>query len=129
MSETSSSNPLRFIMNVIRMLFRAIVGAYGLNVTLHVIAIFLIGEEWVIVEFFNTFAHLLWLPTIVLVPLCLLLKEWRLVILLLSGFIAFFVVWGDMLLPKSPPQTPENAIELTVATNNLSCTCKALRLL
>lgn len=99
---------------------RAMIGAYALNTLLHITGILLVGERWVVIEFFNTFAHLLWLPALILVPLCLIWREWRLTALLLPAVIAFLLIWGDMFLPRSTPsEATANEVTLRVASYNI----------
>ncbi len=116
----TSPHPLKQVQAIARLFFRAIVGAYALNTILHIIGILLIGEQWVVVELFNTFAHLLWLPTFILIPICLILREWRLSLMMLPALIAFVFVWGDMLLPN-PTVTPSSEeLPIRVVSYNLS---------
>lgn len=44
--------------------------------------------------------HLLLLPSLILVPLCLLLRKWRLSLMLTPTFIAFFISYGIFFLPR-----------------------------
>lgn len=119
MAETIKSESQKTIVGALRMFFRAMVGAYGLNILLHVSAYLLFGESWVLVEFFNTFAQLIWLPTLILIPICLALKEWRLVLMMLPGAIAFLLIWGDMLLLTSQVIPEQGDTPLSVLSYNL----------
>ncbi|MEO1162373.1 MAG: endonuclease/exonuclease/phosphatase family protein [Chloroflexota bacterium] len=99
---------------------RAMIGAYALNTLLHVAGVLLIGERWIVIEFFNTFAHLLWLPALILVPICFIWREWRLTVMLLPALIALLVIWGDMFIPRSAPIEPAtDEVALRVATYNI----------
>ncbi|MEO1290137.1 MAG: endonuclease/exonuclease/phosphatase family protein [Chloroflexota bacterium] len=99
--------------------FRSLTAAYGLVIIMHLIAYLATGEQFAIVEFLNTFAHLLWLPVFVILPLCLLLKEWRIGLMLIPAVIAFLLIWGDMLIPNNPPQANDEDTQFRVATYNM----------
>lgn len=101
------------------MIFRALVGSYALNTLLHITAIILLGERWVIIEFFNTFAQLLWLPTFVLIPICLILRQWRLSAMLLPAMLAFIFMWGAMFVSNPALELQEGDIPLRVMSYNL----------
>lgn len=107
------------IRNVALMFFRAMVGAYALNTFLHVALIILIGEQWLIVEFLNTFAQLLWLPTFILIPICLLMREWRLVAMMAPALIAFCLLWGALFLPNKPIEAQAGDIHIRALSYNL----------
>ena len=98
--------------------FIVFTGAYGLNVMLFLLARIIIGEQWVVIAFFNTLAHLLWLPAFVLLPIMLLLRR-RLIALLLVPTIGMFLwVYGQQLMPKSL-EAPSNATVIKVLTHNV----------
>lgn len=109
---------LRFIGAVIAMLFRSLVGAYGLSVALFLAARLLVGEEFVIIAFYNTFAHLLWMPALVLLPICLLLHEWFVSALLVPAVAAFGFYYGVLFLPQET-EIPADSTTVTVMTYNL----------
>lgn len=107
------------IRNVSLMFFRAMVGAYGLNIILHITANIVFGERWLYMEFLNTFAQIIWLPTLVLIPICLIMREWRLVAMMLPAMIMLIIIWGAMFVPNAPVEAQANDIPLRVMSYNL----------
>lgn len=102
------------IVGVARNLFLAGCAAYGLNVTLFVIARALIGERWGIIALFNNFAHLLWAPALIILPICLLWRKWLLTALSIAPAVALISAYLPMLAPKSvPPPMPNRFYLLT----------------
>ncbi len=120
MSQTSKPSVLQNFGSISKMFFRAMVGAYGLNLILYAIALILIGERWLVIEFLNTFAHILWLPTVILIPICLVMREWRLTTMMLPGLIGFVFVWGDMFIPNTETIPGEDDIPFRVLSYNMN---------
>lgn len=111
--------PKARIVVVIGGIARVLGAAYGLNVLLFLLANWLIGEEnSLLLAFFNTFAHLLWLPTVLLLPVFLLRRDGLVSALLLPGALAFLLTYGAQFVPRSPA-VPEDGLPLTVLTYNL----------
>jgi len=102
----------------LRYLFHALSGAYALSVLLFLLGRGVIGESWLLIAFFNTFAHLLWLPAFLLLPVALLLRLRSLSLLLLPPIIAFLWVYGGQLVPQSVP-VPQDAQTLRVLSFNV----------
>ncbi|GAB5492432.1 MAG: hypothetical protein Phog2KO_26470 [Phototrophicaceae bacterium] len=120
MADNSQANkPSNTFKAVALLSFRALVGAYALNTLLHITATLLFGEQWVIIEFFNTFAQILWLPTFILIPLCLMMREWRLSLMMLPAMMGFIVLWGALFMPNTLIEPQANDIPLRVMSYNL----------
>lgn len=66
----------------------------------------------------STALVLLLFPSLVLLPLYLILRRWKWAALLAVPFVAFFLGYGPVLLPRSP-EAPASAHELTVLTFNV----------
>jgi endonuclease/exonuclease/phosphatase (EEP) superfamily protein YafD len=98
-------------------LFIAMTGAYGLSVT-GFLALRLVGEQWTIVEIFNSFAHLLFLPAFVLIPLCLLMRRFRLIVVLIPPVVAFLLSYSVFFTPRSS-SAPPDALQIHLLTYNL----------
>ncbi|MCA9894435.1 MAG: endonuclease/exonuclease/phosphatase family protein [Anaerolineae bacterium] len=111
-------NPLRILIGVINYLFIALVGAYGLSVTGQLLLHYIVGERLKIVAFADTFAHLLWLPALVLFPVCLLLRKRRLSLTLLPAVAAFVFTYGPQFLPR-PVTTPAQGEPIRLLTFNI----------
>lgn len=75
--------------------------AYGISATMQILSSWLIGERWLLNAFCNSFAHLLWLPALILLPFSILFRAWRLVIVLIPVVFAFIINYGAQLLPRS----------------------------
>lgn len=105
---------------------RAVIGAYGLSTALHLLLWWLVGERWAWLGFFQTFAHLLWLGALLLLPVSLLVAgrqpswAWLSVVALLPAVIALLVMYAPRFLPKSTPQAPPDSIILRVHTHNIA---------
>lgn len=110
--------PLRFILKTLFITFRTFVDSYGLSVSFFSIIRLIIGEQWVLIAFFNTFAHLLWLPALGLLPLFALLRQWRSVALLTLPVVMYVLTYGGQFIPRTAA-APENATQFTLATYNL----------
>jgi vancomycin resistance protein VanJ len=106
-------------LNVARNFFYAMTGAYALNLLLFLLAHYLIGERWVVVAFFNSFAHLFILPSLVLLPVCLLLHQWHLSAALLPSVLFFALTWGSFFLPNNSVQAQGDEAPLRVLSFNL----------
>ncbi|MGJ3239518.1 MAG: endonuclease/exonuclease/phosphatase family protein [Anaerolineae bacterium] len=119
MSDTLSPKPITQLRAVALMVFRALVGAYALNTILHLLGALVIGESWHVIAFLNTFAHLLWMPALLIAPLCLFLRQWRLLAMTLPAVIAFLFIWGDMLLPPRTLPNDTDGVALRVLSYNL----------
>lgn len=120
MSQTVKPSLLYTIRRISKMFFIAIIGAYGLNIILHTLAILLIGERWIVIEFMNTFAHILWIPTFILIPVCLIMREWRLAAMMLPGLITFLFIWGGMFIPNVEIIPDESDISIRILSYNLN---------
>lgn len=119
MTSNTVKSLLKFLQNALAIYYRALTHSYALGILLHLIARFLFGEKWLVIAFINTFAHLLWFPTLILILLNLLLRQWRLSVILLPGGFALLFTWGSMFLPNNPPDMNTTDIPLRVMTFNL----------
>jgi endonuclease/exonuclease/phosphatase (EEP) superfamily protein YafD len=96
--------------------FRASANSYGFSVTIGLLLSLLIGERWVLVAFYNTFAPPLWLPSLLLFPLALLTRSWLTAGLTLAPLLAFAFTYGARFLLATTTAPPAN---LSVLTYNL----------
>jgi vancomycin resistance protein VanJ len=118
-SHSSAPSSVRQLIGVLHHFFRAMTGSYALSVALFLIARVMIGESnWDLLAFFNTFSHLLWIPALLLLPVCLLLRDWRLCAMLLPPVLAFALSYYGQFLPRALPQSVDGQ-PLTVLTVNL----------
>jgi vancomycin resistance protein VanJ len=107
------------ILNLARYFSRAMTGAYALNLLLFLPAHYMIGERWVFIAFFNSFAHLLILPSLLLLPLCLLLRQWRFSVALLPSVLFFALTWGSFFLPNNSVQAQASEQSLRILSYNM----------
>ncbi len=94
------------------------VGVYGIFVTLALVLRLTIGEQWQVVSRLNNALHLLIMPALILLPVCLLARRVRLSLLMLPACLTFISVYGIMFIPRSV-SVPENAPEISFLTYNL----------
>lgn len=87
-------------------LFIALTGAYGLSVTGFLLLRALVGERWSVVGFVNSYLHLLILPAVILMPICLLLRR-LLIVELAAPFLLFAVTFGPAFLPRALAAVPD----------------------
>jgi endonuclease/exonuclease/phosphatase (EEP) superfamily protein YafD len=78
----------------------------------------LIGEAWPIIALFNSFAHLLLIPALFLLPLALLLRRRWTSGLLVPAVLTFALGYGPTFLPRTAQAAPD-AAQLSLLTYNL----------
>jgi endonuclease/exonuclease/phosphatase (EEP) superfamily protein YafD len=111
-------SPLVLLARAFNNVIVTLVGLYGLSLTAFVLARATVGVDW-----FRPLGLLLatmpvpLLPALPLAALALLLRRWRLFILLLLPVLAFVVQYGAFFVPRTPPSAP--GTPLTVMTYNL----------
>jgi endonuclease/exonuclease/phosphatase (EEP) superfamily protein YafD len=115
---THHSSLITFLRRILTNLFVALTGAYGLNLTLFLVLRILVGERWAVIGVFNTFAHLMLIPALFLLPLCLLLRRRRLALTQLPAVLAFLFSYGMLFLPRSPAAAA-NMSAISILTYNL----------
>lgn len=98
--------------------FLALSGAYGLSVAGFLALRLIIGEQWTLVALFNSFAHLLFLPSLALIPIVLILRRMLFVLLLIPAALAFLLSYGPMFVPRSAVVFAD-APRFTLLTYNL----------
>ncbi len=96
----------------------ALINAYGLSVAGFLLLRALIGESWNLIALFNSIAHLLFLPAILLLPLALLLRRRFTLLLLAPALLAFLVAYGPAFMPRTALAAPDSDT-LSVLTYNL----------
>jgi vancomycin resistance protein VanJ len=94
------------------------VGIYGVFVTLVLILRLTVGEQWQIISRLNNMLHLLMMPALILLPVCLVARRARLSLLMFPACVTFISAYGIMFIPRSI-SVPENAPKITFLTYNL----------
>lgn len=93
------------------------IGAYGFAVSAFVILRLLLDETFVPVAIYNTFAHLLWLAALLLLPLCLLLRFWRVMLLILLPALSFILTYGGQFVRSADAY--QDAGDFSIMTYNV----------
>lgn len=111
--------PARLFIQVVKMLWITLTGAYGLSITVFLLLRLLFGERWWPLGLFVSFAHLLMMPAIVLIVISLLMRKHGLTLLLVAPALAFIGFYGGLFIPRSA-QAAADTREITVLTYNLN---------
>jgi vancomycin resistance protein VanJ len=106
------------LRRILSNLFVALVGAYGLSVTGFLLLRSIVGDEWLPLSLFNSFAHLLFLPALLMIPLCLLFRRVRVIILLLPPLVAFLLSYAPFFMPRTSVALAD-APRLSLMTYNI----------
>ncbi len=108
---------LKTLWRLLLNLFLALVNAYGLSVTGFLLLRWLVGDESEFIALFNSFAHLLFFPALLLFPLALLTRRRVTILLLVPALVAFILPYGPMLVPRAVQAAPSDT--LRILTYNL----------
>jgi len=103
----------------ITILFWALIGLYGLTITLYTVLQFTIGERFVVVAWMNNGAYLLWAGAICLIVPCIIFRKQRLIALMILPALAFTINYLPMYFPHDIT-SPPNTEPLTVLTYNIN---------
>jgi vancomycin resistance protein VanJ len=103
----------------LRRTFILLTGLYGLGVSVYLGARLVIGETRRAAAFINTGLHLLLMPSLVLMPLLVFWRRWKLALLLLAPFVKFMLAYGKLFLWRKPVKFSGAEVVLTVLTYNL----------
>src|ERR1044071_7934986 len=96
----------------------SLIALYGFIITVIVALWLTIGERAFFVSLLITFLSVMLLPALIILPLLLLLRRWRLSLLTLPPFAAFIILYGPMFLPRSVA-VPPDALQLHLLTYNM----------
>jgi len=111
--------PPRFsVWMVVLGLFRALTGAHALSIYLILGARALTDERNNLLMFFDETIHLGVVPSVGLLPLCLLLRRWGLALFLLPIVVTCGLWYGPRLLPTTVP--PADGPVISVLTYNIA---------
>jgi vancomycin resistance protein VanJ len=91
----------RIVMN----LLVAFTGAYGLSVSGFLLLRTAVGETWKVVSLVNNYVHLLLLPSLLLLPLILILRRPRLALTQAAPVALFLTSYGMMFFPRQSEST------------------------
>jgi vancomycin resistance protein VanJ len=100
-------------------------GMYGGVVTTLLVVKLVAGGDWLPVELFSSFLPLSLLPALILWPVSLWRRRWRLSALLVTAVIAFVVWYGGNFVPSGVPRS-STAATLRLMTYNLHAETNAI---
>lgn len=106
------------ILIIIKFLW-AIVGLYGVGVTVYTVLQFTIGERFVVVAWLNNGAYLLWAGAIVLIVPSILFRKYHILALMIIPALAFTINYLPMYLPRTVTPPP-NTKQLKLLTYNIN---------
>jgi len=95
------------------------IGSYGISVSLHILLRWWIPEGSTIIAFFSTFAHLMWMPALLLLPMMLVLRQWQIAVTLILPVLLFISHYGGQFIPRQPPILADSSQTFTIQTHNL----------
>lgn len=120
--ERTSSNVMRLqlrrTMQAVVEIFRYLTTTYALMTFLLWSLQWVLSEQIVGMDLVKSGIHLLLIPSIFILPLCLLLRQGRLSLLLVPSFVAFLISYGVFFLPRTQDE-PVDVQPLCVLTFNL----------
>lgn len=96
-----------------------LIGSYGLSVSIHIVLRYMVGERSTLVAFFNTFAHVMWMPALILLPMMLLFKQRRIAGTLILPAVLFIGSYGTMFMPRTTAAPSTDELSLTIQTHNV----------
>jgi endonuclease/exonuclease/phosphatase (EEP) superfamily protein YafD len=121
LSNTISIRPLSFRATLWRgfsSLLVGVIAAYGLIVSILLLLRTLVGEQWLLVALVNAYLHLLLLPAVIIFPLSLVLRRWRLAVLFAPACFTILLHYTPFYLPNTIDVLPD-APAVTLLTYNL----------
>ncbi|MBI1298557.1 hypothetical protein GC175_26790 [bacterium] len=98
--------------------FFYLVTGYGITVFVLWLAQWIISEQLPLMGMIKSSIHLFLIPGVLLLPITLLLRRWRLAATLVPAVVAFLLSWGVFFLPRGPEEMVTGA-EIRVVTFNL----------
>lgn len=112
-------HPLINILLIIKNIALIMIGSYGLSQSIHIILRYMVGERSTVVAFFNTFAHMMWMPALILLPLLLIVKQRRIAMMMVLPAVMFIGNYGVVFLPRPTTTVSAASHTLTIQTQNL----------
>ena len=79
-----------------------LVAGYGIVIFVLWVLQWIVSEGVPFIGMIKSGTHLLLLPSLLLLPICLLLRKWRLSLMLTPAVIAFFISYGIFFLRRWP---------------------------
>jgi len=112
-------HPLMTVLIIIKNILLILIGSYGLSVSIHIVLRLIVGERSTIVALFNTFAHLMWMPALILLPTMLFTKQGRIALTLILPAVMFILTYGGLFIPRQPEPALLTTPSITLQTHNL----------
>lgn len=98
---------------------------YGVVISAFLLLWLVVGESRRVISLGVSYLTLLLMPSLVLLPAVLLLRKWRLAILLIAPFMTFVITYGVQFLPRSRALPPDS-VPVSFLTYNLHAERKIL---
>ena len=76
-----------------------LIAFYGIVINLILAVWIVIGERYTIVSLLVAYLHIMIMPSLALLPVLLLMRRWRLSLLMVAPFLTFMVNYGPSFLP------------------------------
>jgi len=116
--QPSSISARQRILHILRFFFVSMIGAYGLSSTLLAIAWNIIGDSVMFIALPMTFASILWIPAIILLPVVILMRSGQLTALIVVPALIWLSLYGGQFLPRTI-SIDETADTLSIFTYNI----------
>lgn len=112
-------HPVMTFLIITKNILMILIGSYGLSVSIHIVLRLIVGERSTMVALFNTFAHLMWMPALLLFPLMVVTKQWRIALMLILPMVMFIATYGGLFIPRQPDPALLPSQTITLQTHNL----------
>ncbi len=99
---------------------------YAILLALFLLAKLLVGEQWEIVAFVDSFLVLLLLPTLMLFPVALARRRWSIALILLPAVLFFLISYGIFFLPRPASAATPPGLQIKILTYNIHSEADAL---
>lgn len=113
-----------FLRRILNSLFIAFSGAYGISISGFLLLRLLLGERVGFIGLLNSFAHLLIIPAVALLPLSLALRRWLLALALALPALNALAAYGPLFLPRATAAPPQpralSVLSYNVNTGNFN---------
>lgn len=108
-----------------RCLINGLVAGYGLSMIGFLVLRSTIGERWLLVSVFNTGLYLALFVALILLPLMLIRRRWKLALLVSPAFVALVTHYMPFYLPRGAT-TSSDATQISLLTYNLHAETRIL---
>src|SRR5689334_11956761 len=79
----------------------SIIGLYGLGVALFLVVRFAVEDRLPVIALVDTFLHLVVMPALILLPVSLITRHWRVALTLSPAVLFFFAAYAVRFIPRN----------------------------